>query len=148
MDIDQMKIKLEEKFGSRYEFLGHQIFLLSMTGQTCDITFFKKEPVVDIKIDPQISLSIMYGAGANRLNEMLHSIKLSDGKSINIDDIWTINPMPEKGFSKDELDKINLLKGEEIYGPNGETLRKMIGDTYHCKNRDDEDYYLRRFIAS
>jgi hypothetical protein len=56
--------------------------------------------------------------------------------------------MPQAGFSEDELAAVDLAEAEEPAGPNGETLRKMIRDTYHCKDRDQEDYYLRRFIAS
>ena len=140
--------KMEEEFGSRLGFLGHQIITLSMLGQPCDITFFKKHPVLEIKIDPQINLALMYGAGANRLKELLENIKLSNGANINIGEIWTINPMPVGGFSNDVLEKVDLSEAEEKVGPNGETLRKMISDTYHCKNKDEEDYYLRRFIAS
>jgi hypothetical protein len=41
-----------------------------------------------------------------------------------------------------------MSQAEERIGPNGATLRKMIKDTYHCGSRDEEDYYLRRFIVS
>jgi hypothetical protein len=122
--------------------------MLSTSGQPCDITFFEKAPVINVKIDQQIALAIMYGAGAKRLQEMLGDIKLSNGNKISIGEIWTINPMPKGGFSKEELEAVDMSKAEEQVGPNGETLRKVIKDTYHCKTRDDEDYYLRRFIAS
>jgi hypothetical protein len=56
--------------------------------------------------------------------------------------------MPKGGISEDSLQAADLAKGEERVGPNGETLRKMISDTYHCENKEEEDYYLRRFIAS
>ncbi|MBA7693040.1 hypothetical protein ES703_101615 [subsurface metagenome] len=56
--------------------------------------------------------------------------------------------MPKGGFTEDELAIVDLAKAEENVGPNGETLRKMISDTYHCQSRDEEDQFLRRFIAS
>lgn len=49
---------------------------------------------------------------------------------------------------EDELQAVDLFRAEEGVGPNGEKLRKMIGDTYHCASKEEEDYYLRRFIAS
>jgi hypothetical protein len=62
--------------------------------------------------------------------------------------IWTINPMPKGGIPKAELDAADMNEAEESVGPNGETLRKMISETYHCSCREEEDRYLRRFIAS
>jgi len=148
MDINQELKKLEEMSGSRYVFLGHQILTLSTFGQPCDITFFRREPAIDVAIDPQLALAVMYGAGPDKLAEMLRSIKLSDGQRVSIDDIWTINPMPKGGFTEDKLNSADMSHVEEAVGPIGETLREMIRNTYHCKSKDKENYYLRRFIAS
>lgn len=148
MDTNEMKKLMEKTFGSRIGFLGHQILTLSMTGQICDVTFYSKPPAIDVRIDQQINLALMYGAGAEKLKEMLENIKLSNGDVVSFSEIWTINPMPQGGFSKEELEAVDLRKAEEKDGPNGETLRKMISDTYHCKSKEDEDHYLRRFIAS
>lgn len=148
MDLNEGIKKLEKEFGSRYVFLGHQILMLSTFGQPCDITFFKKKPAIDVRVDQQLALAIMYGAGAERLAEMLDRIKLSNEQRVSIKDIWTINPMPKGGFTKDELDSADMSQAEEVAGPNGETLREMIKNTYQCKSKNEEDYYLRRFIAS
>lgn len=148
MDTNEMMNKIEKEFGSRIGFLGHQIIMLSMTGQLCDITFYKKKPAIEVKIDQQINLALMYGAGAKKLREMLENIKLSNGNVISIGEIWTINPMPKGGFSEEGLQAVDLSEAEEKVSPNGETLRKMISDTYHCSSKDEEDYYLRRFIVS
>lgn len=148
MDRNKVMEMIEEKFGSILGFLGYQILMLSATGQPCDITFYKKPPAINVEIGQQICLAIMYGARANKLKEMLEHIKLSNGDVISIGEIWTINQIPKGGFSEKDLEAVDLSKAEEKVGPNGETLRKMISDTYHCKTREEEDYYLRRFIAS
>lgn len=139
---------IEKEFGSRFGFLGHQILMLSMTGQKCDLTFFKKKPAIDVKIDQQINLAVMYGAGAKKIHEMLENIKLSDGSSVSINEIWTINPMPSDGFTKEKLESVDMSEAEKEAGPNGETLREMIKNTYHCTSKDEEDHYLSRFLAS
>jgi len=148
MDANEAMKKIEKEFGSRLAFIGYQIVILSMTGQPCDITFYKRKPIINVTIDQQINLALMYGAGAKKLKEMLENIKLSNGQTISIDEIWTINPMPKNGLTDEELMAVDLSEAEEKVGPNGETLRKMISDTYHCQSREEEDYYLRRFIAS
>jgi hypothetical protein len=43
---------------------------------------------------------------------------------------------------------MDLATAEEKGGPSGETIRQMISDTYHCDSREEEDFYLRRFLAS
>ncbi|NQT00404.1 MAG: hypothetical protein HQ580_00120 [Planctomycetes bacterium] len=148
MNIQKAIGKILDQYGSREVFLGNQLVTLSMTGQPCDVTFFKKKPAIDVIIDPRINIALMYGAGAKKLKEMLTSIKLSNGDVISIEEIWTINPMPKGGISTEELNKVDMSKAEERVGPNGETLRKMISDTYHCETEEQENMYLRKFIAS
>lgn len=148
MDQNETMKKIQDLFGSREAFLGYQLITLSMIGQPCDITFFNKAPVLDVVIDPQLNLAVAYGAGATKLLEKLTNLKLSNGQVVSIDEIWTVNPMPKGGLGDEDLAGVDLAAAEEKSGPNGETLRQMIRETYHCQNRDDEDYYLRRFIAS
>lgn len=147
-ELQEAQERLLEHFGSRESHLGWQILMLSQSQQPVDITFWKKPPLLDIKIDPQISLAMMYGAGPKKLQEMLDSIKLSDGSRVSFGEIWTINPMPFGGFTQEELDAVDLSIAEEPGEPGGTSRRKMIGDTYHCKTREEEDKFLRRFIAS
>ena len=139
---------IKEQFGSRVGFLGHQLIMLSMSGQRCDLTFYKRKPILDVKIDQRLALALMYGAGPQKLHELLTNLKLSNGQVLSIEDIWTVNPMPKDGLSEEELRNVDLVNGDDKLGPNGETLRKMIRDTYHCENKEEEDHYLRRFIAS
>ena len=96
-----------------------------------------------------MAFAVMAGcSGRETLYEILQDIRLSNGTTVNINDIWTINAMPIEGFTEEELEAVDMSQAEERIGPNGATLRKMIKDTYHCRSRDEEDYYLRRFIAS
>ncbi len=148
MDIPKAIEKIIENYGSREAFLGNQLVTLSMTGQPCDVTFFEKKPAIDVVIDPRINIALMYGAGAKKLKEMLASIKLSNGDIISIEEIWTINPMPKGGISTEELNNVDMSKAMERIGPNGETLREMISDTYHCETEEQENMYLRKFLAS
>ncbi len=141
--------QLEEISGSRFALLGRQILILATLGQTCDVTFFKNKPAIDVTVDEQLALAVMAGcSGPETLYEILQDIRLSNGTTVNINDIWTINVMPKEGFTEEEMEAVDMSQTEERIGPNGATLRKMIKDTYHCGSRDEEDYYLRRFIAS
>ncbi|MDB5319942.1 MAG: hypothetical protein JWN40_1573 [Phycisphaerales bacterium] len=148
MDDQEARKRLEEHFGSRLGMLGVQVTVLAQTAQPCDVTFYKKKPALNVKINPRINLALMYGAGAQKLGEMLEAIELSNGDVVSLTEIWTILPLPVEGFTDEELAAVNLDAGEEKVGPQGETLRKMISETYHCETREEEDYLLRRYIAS
>ena len=147
MDTKEAIAKITEQFGSRESFLGYTLVTLSMSGQPCDITFYKK-PLLDVTVHERLSLALAYGAGAKKLQDMLSNIKVSDGSTVNLMEVWTVNPMPKSGISEEDLKAVDLAKGDEKVGPHGETLRKMISDTYHCKTKEEEDHFLRRFIAS
>lgn len=148
MDTDKIRAKIMSELGSHIEFVADRLFKLSMTGQPCDVTFYRRKPALDVVIDQKLNIAMMYGAGVTKMMEMLSSINLSNGEKINIRDIWTLNPMPKGGLSNEQLASIDLSEGEERIGPNGETTRKMISDTYHCSSKEEEDFFLRRFLAS
>jgi hypothetical protein len=114
----------------------------------CDITTFTGEPHIDVLIDPKFFYALMYGAGAAKMSEILNAIQLSDGTSVTIKEIWTIHPMPPEGLSNEALSAVDLTDGDEVAGPNGETIRQMIARTYKCKSPDEEEKYLRRYLAS
>ena len=56
--MDTIK-RSEDIFGSRMAYLGHFVLTLSRTGQPCDVTFFKRKPTINVKIDPQIHLALV-----------------------------------------------------------------------------------------
>jgi hypothetical protein len=148
MSREAMIKEIEKQFGSRVGFLGYEILMLSMTGQPCDVTFYGRNPALDVKIDQSIGLAIMYGAGPKKLQQMLSNIHLSDGQTVSISDIWVIHPMPAGGTSEEDLAAVDLSEGEKKIGPKGETLREMIRETYKCKTKEDEDKFIRRWVAS
>ena len=144
--------RLKEVFGDRVGMLFHQLHDLAISGQPCDICTYSGKRYLDVEVDSNFVLAIMYGAGPRKLAEMLKEIKLNKKghptAKVSIEDIWAINPMPIGGFSKGQLDKVDISKGEEKWGPQGETLREMISNEYHCKNETEVDYFLRRYLAS
>ena len=90
----------------------------------------------------------MYGAGPKKLKEMLENIRLSNGDTVNLAEIWVVFPMPKGGLSEKELAEVDLSEGDNKAGPNGETVREMIRNLYHCESRGEEDEFLRRYMAS
>ena len=148
MDRQTAMKRLKEEFGDRLGMLGYTLIMLSQTGQPCDLTFFKRKPMLDIVIDQRLALSILYGAGPKKLQELLTNLRLRSGTIVDSTDIWTIHPMPKNGFTQEELDAVDMAQAEDRVGPRGETLRKMIRDTYHCTSVEEEDKFIQRFLAS
>ena len=149
VDQDEMMRGMKERLGDGRGSPGHLLLTLSISGQPCDVTFLRSRPAaLNVKIDQKISLALMYGAGARQLQKMLSEIALSDGQVVRFEELWLILPMPEKGFSSAELAAVDLSEGEKHAGPNGETLREMIRNIYHCESEGEEDLFLRRYLAS
>jgi len=146
---DEIVAKFTKKFGdNRMVMLGNMLLEYSMAQNKCDICSFKHAPALDVKIDERISLALMYGAGAKKLQEMLGAIRLSNGDVVSIGDIWMIFPMPSDGISEEELADVDMAKADEEWGPNGETVREMIRNLYHCKTDEEVNKYVRRYLAS
>ncbi|EJJ28070.1 hypothetical protein [Rhizobium sp. CF142] len=148
-DFEQMKKAMLDTFGSREGHLGWQIIELSRSGQPCDITFFKRAPIINTKISERISTALMYGAGAAKLKELFESIEFGNGERAGFGEIWTINPMPAGGFTVEELAAIDMSevdRPEQAYG--GKSLRDVIKDTYRPTTDEQLDLYIRRWIAS
>jgi hypothetical protein len=139
--------RLEQHFGSREGMLTHTLTMLSTSGQPADVTFYRRKPLINVQISTKIGAARLYGLDS-QLPHLLKRIEFSSGAAASLAEIWTINPMPIGGFSAEKLADVDLSQGDERQGPQGETLRKMIRDTYHCKSRNETDYFLRRWIAS
>ena len=139
--------RLEQHFSSREGMLTHALTVLSTSGQPTDVTFYRRRPLLDVKVSTKIGAARLYGLESH-LPRLLKRIEFSNGAVVSLGEIWTINPMPMRGFSAEELASVDLSQGEERHGPRGETLRKMIRKTYHCKSLKETDYFLRRWIAS
>jgi hypothetical protein len=147
-DLKEARRRLDEHFGSREGMLGHMLIQLSQSGQPCDVTFYKRKPILNVKVNEQLALTLMYGGGAQALQKKLANIGFSDGSSASLNEIWMVYPMPKDGFTEAELAAVDLADAEEKIGDQGETMRKMISDTYHCVSRQEEDKFIRRYIAS
>ncbi|ELY1879106.1 transposase [Pseudomonas aeruginosa] len=145
-DIDPQQI--QDALGDGKQINIQNMLALSLSGQPCDITFRNRKPLIDVVIDRELHYALMYGAGPEKISKMLPGIKLKGGGSFDFSDVWTINPMPKGGISKQELDSVDLSDADTPIGPNGESMRKMISDTYHCETAEETEYYLRRFYAS
>lgn len=146
--IQAAKKVIQDKFGSRLAFVFNQLDFVATHKVKCDITLLSSAPHIDVTVNPDFSYAMMYGAGAQKMSEMLSMIKLSDGSTISIKEIWTINQMPQKGFTTEELSEVDISAGDQVAGQQGETVREMIAATYRCTTDEEVDHYLRRFLAS
>jgi hypothetical protein len=138
----------EQHFGPRELMLAEMLITLSIAGQPMDVTFYHRKPILDVRVEERLGIAMISGTGARNLQELLSHVKFSDGTVASLDEICTINLMPKGGIPQVEIDAVDLAMAEKKVGPNGETMRHMIHETYHCKTRAEEDRFLRRFIAS
>jgi hypothetical protein len=139
--------RLEQHFGGREGMLTHTLTMLSTSGQPMDVTFYRRKPILDVRVSAKLGAARLYGLESH-VPRLLKRIEFSNGVVASLSEIWTANPMPVEGFSAEELAAVDLSEAEQRIGPQGETMRKMIRKTYHCKSRKETDFFIRRWIAS
>lgn len=115
--------------------------------QMLDATFYDREPILEVTIDERWAREVLatrvYG-GEWRLRALLKSVAFSDGTGVPFESIWGLNFMPPDL----DITNVDLAAGEQVLGFGGETLRQMIRETYRCKSRAEEDFFIARWIAS
>jgi hypothetical protein len=148
--MDHLKVlqRMEEVFGSRLEHLIWQLTFYAVHPEAqFDITFYDREPILGASLDAKYARAFrqLKPSGGKNLKTLCERIVLSDGTVTDSSKIWTLNYMP------DDLDAAavtDLSPGEQVIGAGNETVREIIRDTYRCKSHAEEDYFLRRWIAS
>ncbi|MFZ1944328.1 MAG: hypothetical protein WAU43_11975 [Acidobacteriaceae bacterium] len=146
--MEQEITRLTEQFGVGLGLRAYHLATLSLTGQPCDVSFIeKKRAAVDVTIDQGISLALKDGAGPEELRRIFSEIRLSDGQVVALAEIRLVLPMPHGGLSKEELAAVDLSDGDKKSGPNGETVREIVRTFYRCESGEEEDGFLRRFLA-
>ena len=146
--IKQAHDQLVAKMGGREGFMGWQLCQLASSGQPTDVTFYRREPILDVTVDPKLLRPFLYGWPVRRVQRAFEHIRFSDGTVVSLGEIWTLNPMPKEGFTAEQLAAVDMTQAEVQAGLNGETIRQMIRETYHCRSQAEEDFYVRRWIAS
>jgi hypothetical protein len=140
--------RVDAIYGSHEVLILHHLNWCTMhPDQLFDVTFYQREPLLDVTVEKRFARdfqsALMYGTSMERLQELLKQVHFSDGTTVNAAEIWTINWMP--------LD-VDSTAVDLAAGAGGrcrdETVRQMIHETYRCKSRAEEDWFLARWIAS
>ena len=141
--------QLQRTFGNRANHLFMQLSWYAEHPHTqFDATFSNREPILEVTLDKSyarnLCTALVYDQGIPRLKELFDHVRFSDGTAARMSEIWTLNYMP------DDLDvsDVDMTRAEEIIGLEGETLRKIIHNTYHCRSRAEENHFIARWIAS
>ena len=142
--------RMNEVFGSREAHLLWSLVHYTKTLQKFDATFYRHEPILDVSLDRNFAakLNMRYGERFSKLTRLLRRITFSDGTVVPLEEIWTLNYMPTDGISIAELDGVDMSEAEVKAGNQGETIREMLRATYRCNSAAEEDYFVRRFLAS
>jgi hypothetical protein len=149
MDVSftEARRRVNDVFPTREQHLLWQLTHYAMTGQAFDATFYDREPILEVTLAPDFAREFSRAVSLERhkrLARLLREIRFSDGSTASVADIWTLNYMPHELVISD----VDLSAGEQQIGDGGETMREIIGITYRCRSRAEEDFFLARFVAS
>lgn len=139
--------RIRETPHSEYVF-EHLNWSVEHPDQLLDVTFYDHEPILEVTLDRywarELQATLMYDRGIVQLQRLLDHVVFSDGSSVPFNTIWTIIFIPPNLNTAG----VDLSQGEDIAGFGGETIRHMIRETYRCKSRAEEDFFLARWIAA
>ena len=147
-EIKRIQDSVEATFGSHDSLLAHQIITHSLYGLPCDVTFRDRKPFLDVTIDENIGQILMSGGDPDTLRETLTHIPFSNGETIGFNEILLLVPMPVGGVLQASMDAVDLSEGKDEAGLDGETTRDMIREVYRCETPQEEEHFLRRYLAS
>jgi hypothetical protein len=118
--------------------------------QAFDVTFYDREPILEVTLAEhwagEFSVALEYGT-TERYNKLLNRVIFSDGTAATFESIGGLNFMPPN-LKHLNLNHVDLVQGEDAAGFGGETVRQIIRETYRCRSRAEENYFLARWIAS
>jgi len=132
---------------NREHHLLWQLEHFARTGQIFDVTFLGREPSLEVTLTQEFAFEFLETLSWGRpeqLARLCRQIRFSDGSTIGLVGIWTLNYMPRDL----DISGVDLSEGEQRIGDGGETMREMISNSYRCRSRAEEDFFLARFIAS
>jgi hypothetical protein len=140
--------RMTEIFGNRMGMLVWELQHHARTMQAFDVTFYEREPILDVTLSDAwargFCSAFLSDQNGQRAAKLLCQITFSDGSTAGLNEIWTLNYMP----ADLDTDGVDLARGEEVIGLGGETVRHIVRETYRCKSRAEEDFFLARWIAS
>ena len=150
--IGDARQRLLALFPTRLDHMTFQLQHYAQTMQRFDVTFFDaRPPLLDVCFNKEFARQLnvaLRAKNAKLTTKLLKRLHFSDGATAHIDSVWTINYVPPGGFTIAQLEDADLALAETRAGPHGETVREMIRATYRCASAAEEDWFVRRWVAS
>ena len=125
IDLTEARRRLYEQFPTRERFMLWQLAHYASTGQTFDATFYGREPSLEVTLTQGFAHAFMdalAGERASDLSRLIRKVCFSDGTSVGVAGIWTLNYMPRDL----DISNVDLAPGEQRIGDQGETMRESI----------------------
>jgi len=70
--------RLEQHFGGREGMLTHTLTMLSTSGQPTDVTFYRRKPILDVRVSTKLGAARFYGLESH-VPRLLKRIEFSNG---------------------------------------------------------------------
>ncbi len=68
--------------------------------------------------------------------------------AVALSDIWIVQPVPAGSQTEERLAQINLAKAKEADPHTGVSFMQMIEESYHCRNSEEVEHFVRRVLAA
>jgi len=135
----------------RDQHIFEMICNLAVSKHPCDICTYSGPVYLDATFGAKFICALQYGAGAKAMQPLLSNLEISTPSgdaNVSLADIWIIAPMPKDGFTKEQIESVDLALGDRLAGDSGKTIKEIVKETYQPGTAKELEYFLRRFLAS
>ena len=149
--LEEARRRMDEIFPTWIDNLLFQLQHFAQNGAKFDATFYDREPILDVSLNREFARTFNPALAhwkPDKFARLLDRIHFSDGTVVRISDIWVLNYMPPGGITVAKLESADIALAEVPAGQNGKTVREIIRNTYRCITPAEEDWHVRRWIAS
>ena len=129
----------------RLSAIGSQLVFCDLHRQLFDLTTFDGRRYLDCTLPSEFATHLQGAYRPETLEYRLANIPIRTGDGaearIALSEIWIMNPLKPGGVSKKDIGAADISKVDK-------DLKEKIRAGFHCKNKRELDYFLRRFVAS
>ena len=151
VQLEEARRRIGEIFPARGDHLLLQLHHHAGNGTKFDATFYDRAPILDVSLNREYARTLVTALGnwkPDKVARLLQRVHFSDGTVASINSIWVLNYMPPGGITVAMLEDADVALAEVKAGDNGEPVREMIRATDRCATPAEEDWHVRRWIAS
>lgn len=129
----------------RTDFLIAMLMNCNINNGFLDLSTFDGRRFLDVKVEGEFATLMISASKPSVIEYRLDNIPFRQADnsiiSLSINNIWIVTPTGSEPLSDEKLAQVDMTKVPQ-------STIEMIKNGFHCKNDNELEYFVRRFIAA